>query len=276
MCHPAAGARASPIGAFNPMKILFIGDTVGKAGQTIVHQHLKHLQEEYQVDLTILNCENAAAGFGITPKIADEFFDWGIDVLTSGNHIWDKKEILPYLDKNARLLRPANYPADNPGKGVSVLRTRSGEEAAVLNLQGRVFMPPTDDPFRVADAELAKLPKHIKVIFVDMHGEATSEKVAMGWYLDGRVSAVVGTHTHVPTADETILPGGTAFITDVGMAGPFYSVIGVVKEDVIRRFLTSIPSKFESASQDGRLNGVFVEIDSHTGKARHIERIHRR
>ena len=276
MCHPAAGARASPIGAFNPMKILFIGDTVGKAGRTIVHQHLKHLQEEYQVDLTILNCENAAAGFGITPKIADEFFDWGIDVLTSGNHIWDKKEILPYLDKNARLLRPANYPADNPGKGVSVLRTRSGEEAAVLNLQGRVFMPPTDDPFRVADAELAKLPKHIKVIFVDMHGEATSEKVAMGWYLDGRVSAVVGTHTHVPTADETILPGGTAFITDVGMAGPFYSVIGVVKEDVIRRFLTSIPSKFESASQDGRLNGVFVEIDSHTGKARHIERIHRR
>ena len=276
MCHPAAGARASPIGAFNPMKILFIGDTVGKAGRTIVHQHLKHLQEEYQVDLTILNCENAAAGFGITPKIADEFFDWGIDVLTSGNHIWDKKEILPYLDKNARLLRPANYPADNPGKGVSVLRTRSGEEAAVLNLQGRVFMPPTDDPFRVADAELAKLPKHIKIIFVDMHGEATSEKVAMGWYLDGRVSAVVGTHTHVPTADETILPGGTAFITDVGMAGPFYSVIGVVKEDVIRRFLTSIPSKFESASQDGRLNGVFVEIDSHTGKARHIERIHRR
>jgi metallophosphoesterase (TIGR00282 family) len=258
------------------MKILFIGDTVGKAGRTIVHQHLKHLQEEYQVDLTILNCENAAAGFGITPKIADEFFDWGIDVLTSGNHIWDKKEILPYLDKNARLLRPANYPADNPGKGVSVLRTRSGEEAAVLNLQGRVFMPPTDDPFRVADAELAKLPKHIKVIFVDMHGEATSEKVAMGWYLDGRVSAVAGTHTHVPTADETILPGGTAFITDVGMAGPFYSVIGVVKEDVIRRFLTSIPSKFESASQDGRLNGVFVEIDSHTGKARHIERIHRR
>ena len=258
------------------MKILFIGDTVGKAGRTIVHQHLKHLQEEYQVDLTILNCENAAAGFGVTPKIADEFFDWGIDVLTSGNHIWDKKEIMPYLDQNRRILRPANYPPDNPGTGMAILKARSGDELAVLNLQGRVFMPPTDDPFRVADAELAKLPKHIKVIFVDMHCEATSEKVAMGWYLDGRVSAVVGTHTHVPTADETILPGGTAFITDVGMAGPFYSVIGVVKEDVIRRFLTSIPNKFESASQDARLNGVFVDVDSGTGKARRIERIHRR
>jgi len=258
------------------MKILFIGDTVGKAGRSIVHQHLKHLQEEYQVDLTILNCENAAAGFGITPKIADEFFDWGIDVLTSGNHIWDKKEIMPYLDRNARLLRPANYPAENPGKGTTVVKTGSGEEVAVLNLQGRVFMPPTDDPFRIADAELAKLPRHIKVIFVDMHGEATSEKVAMGWYLDGRVSAVVGTHTHIPTADETILPGGTAFLTDVGMAGPFYSVIGVIKEDVIRRFLTSIPSKFESASQDARLNAVFLDIDSETGKARRIERIHRR
>ena len=258
------------------MNILFIGDTVGKAGRAIVHQYLKQLQEEYRVDLTILNCENAAAGFGVTPKIADEFFDWGIDVLTSGNHIWDKKEIMPYLAKNRRLLRPANYPVDNPGIGVSVLKTGSGEEVAVLNLQGRVFMPPTDDPFRVADAELAKLPKHIKVIFVDMHGEATSEKVAMGWYLDGRVSAVVGTHTHVPTADETILPGGTAFITDVGMAGPFYSVIGVVKEDVIRRFLTSIPTKFESASLDARLNAVFVDVESQTGKARRIERIHRR
>ncbi len=258
------------------MKILFIGDTVGKAGRAIVHQYLKQLQEEYQADLTILNCENAAAGFGVTPKIADEFFDWGIDVLTSGNHIWDKKEIMPYLDQNRRILRPANYPPDNPGTGMAILKAKSGEEMAVLNLQGRVFMPPTDDPFRVADAELAKLPKHIKVIFVDMHGEATSEKVAMGWYLDGRVSAVVGTHTHVPTADETILPGGTAFITDAGMAGPFYSVIGVVKEDVIRRFLTSIPNKFESASQDARLNGVFVDVDSETGKARRIERIHRR
>lgn len=261
---------------FLPMKILFIGDTVGKAGCAIVRQHLKHLQEDLQVDLTILNCENAAGGFGVTPKLADEFLDWGVDVLTSGNHIWDKKDILPYLDRHPRLLRPANYPPGNPGRGVSILKTRSGEEAAVLNLQGRVFMPATDDPFRVADAELSKLPKHIKVIFVDMHAEATSEKVAMGWYLDGRVSAVVGTHTHVPTADETVLPGGTAFITDVGMAGPFFSVIGVVKEDVIKRFLTSISEKFESASQDARLNAVFVDVDSSTGKARSIQRIHRR
>jgi len=257
------------------MKILFIGDTVGKAGRAVVHQHLKHLQEELAIELTILNCENAAAGFGITPKIADEFFDWGIDVLTSGNHIWDKKEIMPYLSKNPRILRPANYPPDNPGRGLAILKTRAEQEVAVLNLQGRVFMPATDDPFRVADAELARIPKHIKVIFVDMHGEATSEKVAMGWYLDGRVSAVIGTHTHIPTADSKILPGGTAYQTDAGMSGPFYSVIGVVKEDVIRRFLTSIPDKFESASQDAQLNGVLVEVDPETGKARRIERIQR-
>jgi len=258
------------------MKILFIGDTVGKAGRMIVREHLQSLQEDLRIDLTILNCENAAAGFGITPKIADEFFDWGIDVLTSGNHIWDKREIMPYLDENTRILRPANYPAGNPGRGLAVLTTRSGEPAAVLNLQGRVFMPLTDDPFRVADAELARIPKNVKVIFVDMHGEATSEKVAMGWYLDGRVSAVIGTHTHIPTADERVLPGGTAFQTDAGMAGPFNSVIGVIKDDVIRRFLTSRPEKFESASQDAQLNGVFVEVDSATGKAQRIERIQRR
>ena len=175
----------------------------------MVHDCLKHLQEEYEVDVTILNCENAAAGFGVTPTIADEFFDWGVDVLTSGNHIWDKKEIFPYLDRHPRILRPANYPPGNPGRGCVVAKTRAGEEFAVLNLQGRVFMPTTDDPFRVADAELGKLSKDVKVVFVDMHGEASSEKVAMGWYLDGRVSAVVGTHTHIPTADEMILPGGT-------------------------------------------------------------------
>jgi 2',3'-cyclic-nucleotide 2'-phosphodiesterase len=257
------------------MRILFIGDTVGKAGRTIVHHHFKDLQHEFAPDLTILNCENAAAGFGVTPKIADEFFDWGIDVLTSGNHIWDKQEIMPYLSSNPRILRPANYPPDNPGKGLTIAKTRSGEEAAVLNLQGRVFMPATDDPFRVADVALSKIPAHIRVIFVDMHAEATSEKMAMGWYLDGRVSAVIGTHTHIPTADERILPGGTAFQTDTGMAGPFYSVIGVVKEDAIRRFLTSMPGKFESASQDAHLNGVFVDVDSATGKAREIRRVHR-
>jgi metallophosphoesterase (TIGR00282 family) len=257
------------------MRILFIGDTVGKAGCAIVHHYLKELQEDLSPDLTILNCENAAAGFGVTPRIADGFFDWGIDVLTSGNHIWDKKEILPYLDKNTRILRPANYPPGNPGRGLVVLKTRSGEEAAVLNLQGRVFMPVIDDPFRVADAELARVPKHVKVVFVDMHAEATSEKGAMGCYLDGRVSAVVGTHTHIPTADETILPGGTAFQTDVGMAGPFDSVIGVIKQDVIRRFLTSIPDRFESASLNAQLNGVFIEVDSVTGKAQRIQRVRR-
>ena len=242
----------------------------------MVHDCLKQLKEEYQVDLTILNCENAAAGFGVTPTIADEFLDWGVDVLTSGNHIWDKKEIFPYLEKHSRILRPANYPPDNPGRGCMVARTREGEEFAVLNLQGRVFMPTTDDPFRAADAELAKLSKDVKVIFVDMHGEATSEKVAMGWYLDGRVSAVIGTHTHIPTADEIILPAGTAYQTDAGMTGPFMSVIGVMKEDVIHRFLTQIPVKFESASQDVRLNGTLIDVDSSTGKARSIQRIHRR
>jgi metallophosphoesterase (TIGR00282 family) len=259
------------------MRILFIGDTVAAAGRAIVHQYLQPLQREYAVDLTILNCENAAIGNGVTPRIADEFLDWGVDVLTSGNHIWNKKEILPYLNKNSRILRPANYPPDNPGRGMAIVKTRSGEEAAVLNLQGRVFMPADiDDPFRVADAELSRLPGHIKVIFVDMHAEATSEKMAIGWHLDGRVSAVVGTHTHVATADETILPRGTAYLTDSGMTGPFLSVIGVVKEDVIRRFLTAIPERFEPASQDARLNGVLIEVDSNSGKARSIERVHRR
>ena len=257
------------------MKILFIGDTVARAGRSIVHEHLHRLQQEYAVDLTILNCENAASGFGVTPKIADEFFDWGVDVLTSGNHIWDKREILPYLNDNPRILRPANYPPDNPGRGMALLKTRAGEEVAVLNLQGRVFMPTTDDPFRVADRELAALPRHVKVVIVDMHAEATSEKVAMGWHLDGRVSAVIGTHTHIPTADETILPGGTAYQTDAGMTGPFMSVIGVMKEAAIRRFMTQIPDKLESASLDARLNGVLIDVDSSTGKARRIERVQR-
>jgi len=258
------------------VKILFIGDTVARPGRTMVHDCLKQLQEDLEVDLTILNCENAAAGFGVTPSIADEFFNWGVDVLTSGNHIWDKKEIFPYLNTNTRILRPANYPPGNPGRGCIHGRTRAGENYGVLNLQGRVFMPVTDDPFRVADAELAKLPSDVKVIFVDMHGEATSEKVAMGWYLDGRVSAVIGTHTHIPTADEMILPGGTAYQTDAGMTGPFQSVIGVMKDEVIHRFLTQIPTKFESASQDVRLNGVLIDVDSSTGKARKIERVHRK
>lgn len=258
------------------MKILYIGDTVASAGRSIVHTHLRELQREHSIDLTILNCENAATGNGVTPKMADEFFDWGVDVLTSGNHIWNKQEILPYLNRHSRILRPANYPSGNPGRGLAVLKTRSGEPAAVLNLQGRVYMPPIDDPFRVADAELSSIPGEVKVIFVDMHAEATSEKVAMGWYLDGRVSAVIGSHTHIPTADETILPGGTAYQTDAGMTGPFFSVIGVMKEGVIRRFLTQMPERFEPASQDVRLNGVVIDVDGATGKARKIERVQRR
>jgi 2',3'-cyclic-nucleotide 2'-phosphodiesterase len=259
------------------MRILFIGDTVASAGLSIVHQYLKPLQEEYSADLTILNCENTAVGNGVTPRIADQLLDWGVDVLTSGNHIWNKKEIMTYLKTSTRLLRPANYPSENPGRGTTVVKTRSGEEVAIINLIGRVYMPAyVDDPFRAVDAELSQLPSHIKTIFVDMHAEATSEKIAIGWYLDGRVSAVVGTHTHVVTADETILPGGTAYITDAGMTGPFFSVIGVVKEDVIRRFLTQRPDRFEPASQDARLNAVLVDVDSATGKARSIERIHRR
>ena len=258
------------------MKILYIGDTVGNAGRTIVKHYLNGFREEFKIDVTILNCENAAAGFGITPKIADEFFDWGIDVLTSGNHVWDKKEIIPYLEKNSRILRPANYPRDNPGQGLTVLKTRSGDEVAVLNLQGRVFMTPIDDPFRTADTELAKLPATVKIIFVDMHAEATSEKVAMGWYLDGRVSAVIGSHTHIPTADETILPKGTAYLTDAGMSGPFDSVVGVVRDQIIQRFLTQIPMRLDASSQDARLNAVVIDIDSVTGKARNIQRIQRK
>jgi metallophosphoesterase (TIGR00282 family) len=258
------------------LKILYIGDTVASAGRTIVRTHLKELLREYSIDLTILNCENAAPGNGVTPQMADEFLDWGVDVLTSGNHIWNKKEILPYLNKRSRLLRPANYPPGNPGHGSVVVKTRSGESAAVLNLQGRVFMPPIDDPFRVADAELAALPREVKIIFVDMHADATSEKVALGWYLDGRVSAVIGSHTHIPTADETILPGGTAYQTDAGMTGPFHSVIGVMKEAAIHRFLTQMPERFEHASQDVRLNGVVIDVDGETGKARSILRIQRK
>ena len=258
------------------MKILYIGDTVANAGRTIVRTHLKELQEEHSIDLTILNCENAASGNGITPQMADEFLDWGVDVLTSGNHIWNKREILPYLDKQSRLLRPANYPPGNPGRGVVVVKARTGEPAAVLNLQGRVFMAPIDDPFRVADAELAALPGDVKVVFVDIHADATSEKVALGWYLDGRVSAVIGSHTHIPTADETILPGGTAYQTDAGMTGPFHSVIGVLKETAIKRFLTQMPERFEHASQDVRLNGVVIDVDSKTGKARSILRVQRK
>jgi hypothetical protein len=258
------------------MKVLFLGDIVGSPGRRVVEASLGGLVAEHQAEMVVANAENAAAGFGITPAIAEELLAAGIDVLTGGNHTFDRKEILPLFEQGSaggRLLRPANYPAGVPGSGVFVGETKRGTPFAILNLQGRVFMPDLDDPFRVADALLEKIPAKVKVRIVDMHGETTSEKQAMGWYLDGRVSAVLGTHTHVPTADEKILPNGTAFISDVGMTGPYESVIGNAVEDVLRRFLTGLPTRLEVADGDARLCGVALDLDETTGRARHIERI---
>ena len=257
------------------MNILFIGDIVARAGREMLHEHLKSIQEQYAIDFTISNCENAAAGFGVTPKIADELLGLGVDVLTSGNHVWDKKKVLPYLDAQSRILRPTNYPPPNPGHGSVVVETASGEPVAVVNVQGLSFMPPIDDPFRAVDRELAQIPDHTRVVVVDMHAEATAEKVAMGWYLDGRVSAILGTHTHVPTADERVLPEGTAYQTDVGMTGPFDSVIGMTRESVMERFHKQIPVRFEPATDDAQLNAVMIDVDSETGKARSIQRVRR-
>ena len=257
------------------MKILFIGDIFGHPGRRIVKELLPALVGEYDPDLVLANGENAAAGFGITPPLVEELLDMGIAVLTSGNHIWDKKEIYTYLNEHAdgRLLRPANYPPGAPGHGVYLGKTRSGFDYAVLNLQGRIFMNPIDCPFRTADAELAKIPSQVKVRIVDIHAEATSEKISLGWYLDGRVTAVVGTHTHVPTADERVLPNGTAYVTDVGMTGPYDGVIGVKKELVVGKFLNGMPVRFEPATGDARLCAVVIDCDDDTGKARTIERL---
>jgi 2',3'-cyclic-nucleotide 2'-phosphodiesterase len=261
------------------VRLLFVGDIFGRPGRNIVRDHVPRLITEYKIDLTIANAENSAGGFGVTPQIAEELFDLNIDVLTTGNHVWDKREIIDYLnsaDGNPyaparRVLRPANYPVGTPGFGVYEGTTRGGVPYAVINLQGRVFMTTIDDPFRKAD-ELLKQIK-AKVIFVDLHAEATSEKIAMGWYLDGRVTAMIGTHTHVPTADEQILPKGTAVQTDVGMTGPYDGVIGVQKELILNRFLSSLPSRFEPATGDVRLSACMIECDEATGRATHIERI---
>ena len=254
------------------MKILFIGDIVGKPGRRIVKERTADFAQEEGIDLVIANCENAAAGFGITPTLADELFKAGIDVLTTGNHAWDKREILPYLDAEPRILRPANYPEGAAGQGLYVGTTKHGTRYAVLNLQGRVYLPAIDCPFRKADALLEHLDPDVKVRFVDFHAEVTSEKNAYGWYLDGRVSAVVGTHTHIPTADERILPEGTAYLTDVGMTGPYDSVIGMDKEGSIARFLSSLPGRFEPARSGVRFCSVVVDVDETTGRARSIER----
>ena len=261
------------------MRILFIGDIFARPGRTIVREHFSRLISEHKVDLAIANVENAAGGFGVTPQLAEEFLDLGIDVLTTGNHVWDKREIVDYFNAAAnepysparRVLRPSNYPEGTPGVGLFEGKTRAGVPYAVINIQGRVFMANIDDPFRHADALLKKVTA--KVIFVDFHAEATSEKVALGWYLDGRITALIGTHTHIPTADSVVLPGGTAYQTDVGMTGPYDGVIGVQKEQIIARFLNSLPGRFEAASGDPRLCAVLIDCDEQTGKARSIERI---
>jgi hypothetical protein len=253
------------------MNILFIGDIFASPGRRIVADHLQDIVEANGIDLTIANAENAAGGFGLTPAIAEELFGLGLDVLTSGNHVWDKREVYDYLRRQPRLLRPANYP-EAPGQGAIVWRARNGVDCAVINLQGRTYMPSTDCPFRKADQILGALDPAIKVRFVDFHGEATSEKIAMGWYLDGRVSAVIGTHTHVPTADTRILPGGAAYQTDCGMTGPYHSVIGVQIDIVVQRFLTGLPVRMEAARQNAELHAVIVDVDEATGKARAIRR----
>lgn len=261
------------------MNILFIGDIFGSAGRRIVREHIGHLRAAHDVELVIINAENAAGGFGVTPTIAEELFDLGADVLTTGNHIWDKRELIDYMnsapadshDRPRRVLRPANLQPRLPGYGVYEGVTESGVEYAVVDLQGCVFMNTTNDPFHAADALLAGI--RAKVIVVDFHAEATSEKVAMGWYLDGRATAVLGTHTHIPTADERVLPGGTAYQTDVGMSGPYDSVIGVEKDLVLRKFLTGMPGKFEAAKGNPKMCAALINCDPATGRATRIQRI---
>ncbi|MCX5849399.1 MAG: TIGR00282 family metallophosphoesterase [Deltaproteobacteria bacterium] len=255
------------------MKIMFIGDIVGGPGRMAVRELLPPLISKKKIDFVIANCENVAAGFGVTRKVVEELFSCRIDVLTSGNHIWNKREVLEFIGDFERLLRPANYPATNPGSGTVLIPLETGEYVGVLNLAGRIFMQPIDCPFVTAKNKIAELRKKTKIIIVDIHAEATSEKKALGWYLDGEVSAVLGTHTHVQTADEEILPQGTAFISDAGMTGPFDSVIGIKKETIIERFLTQMPNKFDLAKDDIRMQGVIVNVDESSGKANSIERI---
>lgn len=255
------------------MKILFIGDIVGGPGRRAVREVVPALIEDCRIDMVIANCENAAAGFGITREIVEELYRCRIDVLTSGNHIWDKKEVLEFVEDYETLLRPANYPQVAPGFGSVLVPCPSGVHVGVINLAGRVFMRPLDCPFKAAEREIEKLRRKTKILVVDMHAEATSEKQAMGWFLDGRVSAVIGTHTHVQTADEQILPQGTAYVTDAGMTGPFDSIIGTKKEAVLERFLNQMPNKFDVAKGDVRLQGVLINLDQDTGRSLGIERI---
>ncbi len=255
------------------LNLLFIGDVVGRTGRRALQQLLPRLVDRHSVDLVVANGENAAAGFGITRDTMRELLDSGVDVLTTGNHVWDKREIYGQLDDFQQVLRPANYPGDPPGRGRGIFETCAGHKVGVLNLEGRVFMSALDCPFRKADAELAELKRETQVVLVDFHAEATSEKVAMGHYLDGRASLVVGTHTHVPTADALILPGGTAYQTDAGMTGSRDSVIGIRKDLAVEKFLTQMPVRFEVAKKDPWLCGVFCRVEMATGRAVAIEQV---
>jgi metallophosphoesterase (TIGR00282 family) len=255
------------------MRVLFIGDVFGKPGRRMLQERLHELVQEHRVDFCVANVENAAAGFGITPELADELLELEIDVLTSGNHIWDKRAILPYLPGQPRLLRPHNYPRGTPGFGVFIGDSRCGVRLAVVNLQGRVFMPTIDCPFTAADALIERIRRETPVILVDFHAEATSEKQAFAWYVDGRVSAVVGTHTHVQTADERVLPKGTAYISDLGMTGPYDSVIGSVPDLALDRFLTGMPARLEPSTGSPRICGAVIDVDESTGRAAGIFRI---
>ena len=254
------------------MNILMVGDVFGEPGRTALQKLLPRIRQQHAIDLAVVNVENAAGGFGVQPQHARAFLDQGVDVMTSGNHIWDKKEIVEYIGKENLLLRPANFPVGTPGVGYVTVKA-GPHRVGVLNLMGRVFMNPIDCPFRKADEVLTELRRETPVILVDMHAEATSEVGALGWYLDGRVSAVVGTHRHVQTADQRLLPGGTAFITDVGMTGPVDSVIGVDKDIIIRRFLTQMPIRFEPAKGPAALRGVVITVDPETGRATSIQRV---
>lgn len=261
------------------MNILFVGDIFGSAGRKIVREHIGHVREAHDVELVVINAENAAGGFGVTPNLAEEIFEMGADVLTTGNHVWDKKELIEYMksvtpesrERPRRVLRPVNMQRGTPGYGVYEGTTQSGVDYAVVNLMGRVYMSGTNDPFEAIDTVLAGI--KAKVILVDFHAEVTSEKVAMGWYLDGRVTAVLGTHTHIPTADERVLPGGTAYQTDVGMSGPYDSVIGVERELVMHKFLTGMPAKFEAAKGNPKMCATLVTCDAATGRATAVQRL---
>ena len=255
------------------IRILFIGDVVGRPGRELLRTGLSALIDCHRIDLVVANVENAAAGFGITREIGDELLAWGVDVMTSGNHIWDRKEAVAYIGAEPRLLRPANFPAGVPGNGSYLARTRQGQPVGVVNVMGRVFMLNIDDPFSVVLREIEAIRHRTRLIFVDFHAEATSEKIAMGWHLDGKVSAVVGTHTHVQTADERVLPKGTAYLTDVGMTGPHDSIIGVEISAALGKFLNAMPARFETATLNPRLHAVVVEADEATGLAVDIERL---